>query len=355
MRNFDSCSESDYSTTRLLTRVKPAMEKMSGDKFETPLSLPEGEGRKGEGGLRTKGSFKHSYKNINGRWYIDGFKDQRIPVDEETAQKIEENIVKLGNVAGEINELPLISIITVVFNGERYLEETMKSVLNQTYPNVEYIIIDGGSTDSTLSIIQKYEGSVDYWVSEKDTGIYDALNKGFSLASGSIFAWLNADDIYFSYTLKIVSSVFTKHGIRWLTGIPSIINERGEIIRVFNARYYFKYFIHRGYYRGDIIGFIPQESVFFSRGLLDEAGAFDTSFKLAGDFDLWIKFAKYEKLYCIKTILASFRMHINQKSNNTIAYLNECNRVRRPKLKILRLILLSLDILLSPIKCLKPE
>ena len=81
----------------------------------------------------------------------------------------------------------------------------------------------------------------------------------------------------------------------------------------------------------------------------------DTSFRLAGDFDLWIKFAKYEKLYCIKTILASFRMHIDQKSNNTIAYLNECNRVRSPKLKFLRLILLPLDILLSPIKCLKPD
>ena len=253
----------DYSTTRLASRARPRMKKKPGDMLESILFLSKEKGRKGEGGLRTRGLFKHSYKNVNGIWHIHAFDGQLIPVDEETTQKIEENIVKLGNFAGEIKELPLISIITVVFNGERYLEETMKSVLDQTYPNVEYIIIDGASTDSTLSIIKKYEASVDYWVSEKDTGIYDALNKGFSLASGSIFAWLNADDIYFSYTLKMVSSVFTKHGIRWLTGIPSIINERGEVIRVFNARYYFKYCIHRGYYRGDIIGFIPQESVFF--------------------------------------------------------------------------------------------
>jgi glycosyltransferase involved in cell wall biosynthesis len=355
MHNDDFGLDFDYSTIRLLSRVKPVIEKKPGDKSEMLLFLPKGNDRNGEGGLRTKGVFKHSYKNTNGGWHIYGFADQPIPVDEETTQKIEENIVKLGDVADEINELPLISIITVVFNGEKYLEETIRSVLNQTYPNVEYIIIDGGSTDGTLSIINKYEDSIDYWVSEKDTGMYDALKKGFSLATGSIFAWLNSDDIYFNYSLKQVASFFTKYKIKWLTGIPTVINERGEIIRVFNARYYFKYFIQRGYYRSGIMGFIQQESSFFSRDLFAKVGGLDTSFKLAGDYDLWVKFARFEKLYCIKTILASFRKHKNQMSNNAIAYLNECNRVRKPRLKIISLILLPLDILFSPIKCIKPE
>lgn len=142
-----------YSTTRLLTQEKPQIINTPEDKFETVLFLPEGENRKGEGGLRTKGYFKKSF-----------------------------------------DDKPLISIITVVFNGEKYLEETIKSVINQTYENVEYIIIDGGSSDGTLDIIKKYEERIDYWVSEKDKGIYDAMNKGIDVASGEWLNFMNAGD-----------------------------------------------------------------------------------------------------------------------------------------------------------------
>ena len=142
-----------YSTTRLLTQEKPEIINNPEDKFETVLFLPEGEGRKGEGGLRTKGYFKKSYE-----------------------------------------DKPLISIITVVYNGEKYLEETIQSVINQTYDNVEYIIIDGGSTDGTLDIIKKYEDRIDYWVSERDKGIYDAMNKGIDVASGDWLVFINSSD-----------------------------------------------------------------------------------------------------------------------------------------------------------------
>lgn len=144
-----------YSTTKMLTQEKPEIINNPEDTFETVLYLPEGEGRKGEGGLRTQGYFKKSY-----------------------------------------DDKPLISIITVVYNGEKYLEETIQSVINQTYDNVEYIIIDGGSTDGTLNIIRKYEHIIDYWISEKDNGIYDAMNKGLHLASGEWINFMNAGDTF---------------------------------------------------------------------------------------------------------------------------------------------------------------
>ena len=119
------------------------MAKSLEEKFESILLLPENQSRQGEGGLRTKGVLKYSSANE-----------------------------------------PLISIITAVYNGEKHLEDTIQSILNQTYKNMEYIIIDGGSTDRTLEIIKKYDDKIDYWVSEKDQGISDAFNKGVKLAQG---------------------------------------------------------------------------------------------------------------------------------------------------------------------------
>lgn len=169
------------------------------EKFETKLFLPIGEGRKGEGGLRTKGYFKFSYKYVNNTWMIADYYGNTLKnVPDEIDVKINEYLSSTEN--SEIKELPLITVITVVYNGEKYLEQTIQSVINQTYPNVEYIIIDGGSTDGTLDIIKKYEDYIDYWVSEKDKGIYDAMNKGWSLASkNSYILYLGAGDTILSF------------------------------------------------------------------------------------------------------------------------------------------------------------
>ncbi|MEA1893278.1 MAG: glycosyltransferase [Campylobacterota bacterium] len=106
---------------------------------------------------------------------------------------------------------PLISIVTVVFNGEKHLEQTIQSVVNQTYKNIEYIIIDGGSTDGTVDIIKKYEDKISYWVSEKDSGIYDAMNKGIDVANGEWINFMNAGDIFFDN--NVLESVFHKESL----------------------------------------------------------------------------------------------------------------------------------------------
>jgi glycosyltransferase involved in cell wall biosynthesis len=162
----------NYSTTRRVYRTDAdviADELKAAHKpeykFETLVFLPEGEGREGEGGVRSQGYFKHG-------------KDDK----------------------------PLITVVTVVFNGEQFLEETILTVINQTYDNVEYIIIDGGSTDGTLDIIRKYEHAIDYWVSEKDKGISDAFNKAVKLATGVYINFQGDGDGF--YTPDALEKVF---------------------------------------------------------------------------------------------------------------------------------------------------
>ena len=158
------------------------------DQFETMLFLPNNKNRKGEGGLRKKGMFKKS-----------------------RYQK------------------PLLTIITVVLNNQKQIEETILSVVNQLYNNIEYIIIDGGSTDKTKEIINKYDAVIDYWVSEKDNGIYDAMNKGCKLATGKGICFLNSGD-------KFVGDVF-KDKISLPFLIPCKIKENENIILDKNVRY----------------------------------------------------------------------------------------------------------------------
>ncbi len=258
-------------------------------------------------------------------------------------------------------EKPLVSIITPVYNGEKYLEDTIQSIINQTYDNIEYIIIDGGSTDKTLNIIKKYEDKIAYWMSEQDRGMYDGINKGFKMATGEIFAWLNADDKYYHSAVEIVVGIFNKYSknIEWVTGIPTIYNKDGLIVRVGYPACYFRRFIRMGLYRGDILGCIQQESTFWRKSLWEKAGGINSDLQFAGDHDLWVRFSKHNHLYVIPTILGGFRKHQTQKSNDMEKYYKECDVIKNIKFrkfwKIMRAPITLLRILIPLYKNRKKE
>lgn len=113
-----------------------------------------------------------------------------------------------------MTQAPLVSIITVVYNGEKHLKQSIESVINQSYENIEYIIIDGGSTDGTLDIIKRYEKHINYWVSEPDNGLYEAMNKGIKVASGELIGTVNSDDWYESHTVKTVVNAYLSNKVK---------------------------------------------------------------------------------------------------------------------------------------------
>lgn len=213
---------------------------------------------------------------------------------------------------------PKISIITPNYNGGKFLEETIKSVLGQNYPNLEYIIIDGGSTDNSIEIIKKYEDQLSYWVSELDNGLYHAVQKGFDKSSGEIMAWLNSDDLYHKKSLFIVSELFNEFSeINWLQGIPTIFDEKGRTVSVSSQNNWSRLDFLVGNYK-----WIQQESVFWRRSLWELSGSkIDASLKYAGDFELWLRFFRSEKLFVTSSLLGGFR--VRSQNQLSLDHLND--------------------------------
>lgn len=228
-----------------------------------------------------------------------------------------------------------ISLVTPSFNSGKFFRRTIESILGQNYGNLEYILQDGGSSDETISILAEYKDRVAYSESMKDKGQYDAINKGFAIATGEVMAWLNADDIYLQGTLSLIGKIFEKFPqINWLTSrYPLAINESDQLI----STTVIPGFSRHGFLCGDNLpamgwegtAFIQQESTFWRRSLWEKAGGYvDSELQFAADFELWARFFQQDELYAMDVPLACFRKHSVQKtSTNFQRYLDEASSV----------------------------
>jgi glycosyltransferase involved in cell wall biosynthesis len=199
---------------------------------------------------------------------------------------------------------PLVSIVTPSYNQARFLEATIRSVLDQDYPEVEYIIIDGGSVDGSLDIIQAYADRLAYWVSEPDKGQTDAINKGFARARGEIYAWLNSDDSYLPGAITEAVAFLQQHPEAGMVyGDVNLVDEVEVILGRFPARQT----DYQRLLRGSV--HIPQQAAFFRAELWRQVGPLDPSFYFAMDYDLWVRLAKISRLCYYPRLWANFRLH----------------------------------------------
>jgi glycosyltransferase involved in cell wall biosynthesis len=204
---------------------------------------------------------------------------------------------------------PLVSIVTPSFNQARFLEDTILSVLGQDYPNIEYLIVDGGSTDGSVEIIQRYSDRLGWWVSEPDQGQTDAINKGFAQAKGNILGWLNSDDIYLPHAVsEAVGYLQANPDVGMVYGDANLINEAGQLIGKFPARQTDYKRLRRGYVH------IPQQASFFRSDLWHLVGPLDPTFYFAMDYDLWVRLARIAPLRYFPSPWANFRLHGTGKS-----------------------------------------
>jgi len=231
---------------------------------------------------------------------------------------------------------PTISIVTPSYNQGSFLEAAIESILSQEYPALEYVVMDGGSTDGSVEIIERYADRLTYWQSKPDGGQYDAVNLGFARTSGSIMAWLNSDDMYCPGALATVAEIFEQcPEIQWLTSLsPVSWDPLGRAVFVGHYEGFNRQAFQMGR-NAFIPGFsrhpVQQESTFWRRELWEAAsGQIDTSYALAGDFDLWMRFFQHADLYGTRALIGGFRFHGGQRSFlQQRQYLEEVRQVVR--------------------------
>ena len=204
---------------------------------------------------------------------------------------------------------PLISVVTPSLNHARFLERTIQSVLSQDFARLEYIVVDGGSTDGSQDIIRKHSSELAWSVSEPDTGQTDAINKGLAHARGDILAWLNSDDTWLPGTVSAVAAAFAQQpGCGLIYGGANYINEEDLIIGRFPAAQTNHRLLRQGYVH------IPQQAAFFRADLWRSLGPLDSSLYFAMDYDLWLRIAKRTPVKYIPRIWANFRLHETAKT-----------------------------------------
>lgn len=234
------------------------------------------------------------------------------------------------------------SIVTPVYNTERWIADAIESVLSQAGDfEIEYVIRDGVSTDGTMDILRSYEQRLkagDYPIhcrgihfqifSEKDGGMYQAINRGFAHASGDIYAWINADDRYEPGAFQRIQEAFRAFPeIQWLKGITSTIDEHGTKIRPGVCHLYYQDWLQKGIY-GQEAYFVEQDSVFWRAELWHLTKGIPEHLRFAGDYWLWQAFARYAPLWSLNAPISSFRKRQGQLSKDVNAYKNEQREIR---------------------------
>jgi glycosyltransferase involved in cell wall biosynthesis len=207
-----------------------------------------------------------------------------------------------------VDQFPLVTVVTPSFNQAEYLEQTIVSVLEQDYPTLEYMVVDGGSTDGSVEIIKKYADRLAWWVSEKDNGQADAINKGLSRAKGEIVAWLNSDDVYLPGSIRRAVETLQEHPEAGLVyGKLLSINARGEHVNTIE---------YKQYALEDLLAFfiIGQPTVFMRGNLLRQVGSLDESYNYLLDHQLWLRFAELAPMVYVPRPAAAARYHPTAKN-----------------------------------------
>jgi glycosyltransferase involved in cell wall biosynthesis len=232
----------------------------------------------------------------------------------------------------EASQWPRIALVTPVLNSGKYIEATVRSVLAQGYPNLDYFIVDGGSTDGTVEIIRKYESQISGWVSEPDRGMYDAINKGFARTTGEVMGWISATDMLQPGGLAVVGGVF-RHlpEVRWITGRRTAFSETGTTVRVDPVLRWTRYRFLIGGSRQHI----QQESTYWRRSLWEKAGGrVDGNARIAGDFELWTRFFRHAALHSVDGIVGGFREHVDSGSLQDLDRFNQrCDEIAEAELR----------------------
>jgi hypothetical protein len=214
---------------------------------------------------------------------------------------------------------PKISIVTPNYNYADLIEATIRSIVVQRYPSLEYIVIDDGSTDRSIEVIERYRPHLAYFEHHANQGQYPTINKGFTHATGEILGWINSDDVYLPWTLRAVATIFARHPeVQWVVGHPSRIHD-GTIHAMGKLTPYPRELIREGFFHGGPggVGWIQQESCFWRRSLWEKAGPLRTDMRYAADYELWTRFAQHADLYATSTVLGGFSVRGQQ--NRSIA------------------------------------
>lgn len=212
-------------------------------------------------------------------------------------------------------DLPRITIVTPSFNQAKYLPETIESVIKQDYPNLEYIIIDGGSTDGSVDVIKRYERHLAYWVSEKDSGQSEAINKGFKKATGELFTWVNSDDVLLPGSLQTVAEYYGKcNQPDIITGNVVYIDDKGRITRFLRLPRQSRFFFFRGVWHASA------PAIFFKSSLFQSVGGVHVHYHLCMDFDLWMRMMnKGARIVHTPRFLGGYRWHHEAKTAQYLA------------------------------------